>query len=315
MKHRFTAIAASACAIVLPAAASCGSAFCLVNTDWSVQGTWTDEGPRFDLRYESVDLDRPLAGRERVAVGQIARDHDEVETKNRNLVGTIDWGLSPDWGISLSVPYVDRDHHHIHAGETERWHFRELGDIRVQARRQLFATTDDPASIRTGGVTFGVKLPTGRFHVANADGEEAERTLQPGTGTTDLLLGAYWHSASPLTGWSWFTQAQAVVPMNSREGYKPGRQWHADGGVRYAVTNDVGVMLQVNGNARERDGGANAEPGDSGLRQVFVSPGVSWNFARKAQAYGFVQLPVYQAVNGVQLVADWSAAVGVSWRF
>jgi len=26
-------------------------------------------------------------------------------------------------------------------------------------------------------------------------------------------------------------------------------------------------------------------------------------------------VPLYQSVNGVQLVADWSAAAGVSWKF
>ena len=48
---------------------------------------------------------------------------------------------------------------------------------------------------------------------------------------------------------------------------------------------------------------------------VFVSPGLSWNFSRDAQLYGFVQLPIYQAVNGVQLTARWSALAGVSLRF
>jgi hypothetical protein len=33
------------------------------------------------------------------------------------------------------------------------------------------------------------------------------------------------------------------------------------------------------------------------------------------QAYGFLQLPVYQNVNGVQLVARHAIAVGVNTRF
>ena len=31
--------------------------------------------------------------------------------------------------------------------------------------------------------------------------------------------------------------------------------------------------------------------------------------------YGFLQLPLYQYVNGVQLTADWSIVAGVSARF
>ncbi len=31
--------------------------------------------------------------------------------------------------------------------------------------------------------------------------------------------------------------------------------------------------------------------------------------------YSFVQKPIYQHVNGTQLTADWSAAVGISTQF
>jgi hypothetical protein len=31
--------------------------------------------------------------------------------------------------------------------------------------------------------------------------------------------------------------------------------------------------------------------------------------------YAFVQLPLYQYVNGVQLTSHWAALAGASWRF
>jgi hypothetical protein len=305
--------------LALDASASCGAAFCLVNTDWSVQGAWVEPGVRFDLRYETIDLDQPRNGRDRVGVGQIPRHHDEVETKNQNVVASVDWNLAPAWGLSLSVPYVDRDHFHIHNHQggklEERWSFRELGDVSVQGRYEFFASRGDPAAPRSSGITLGVKLPTGKYDVKNGEGEEAERTLQPGTGTTDLLVGAYWHGAAPLADTSWFARAQAVVPMNSRAEFKPGKQLQLDAGMRWGMARDVGLMLQLNYHAKGRDSGANAEPEDSGQRMLFVSPGVSWNVSRDAQVYAFVQVPVYQDVNGVQLTASWSALAGVSWRF
>jgi hypothetical protein len=252
-------------------------------------------------------------------VGEIPRHHDEVETENRNFVASVDWNLAPAWGLSVSIPYVDRDHRHIHnhRGEQlfETWSFRELGDIRAQARYEFYSMRDDPEVACSSGVTLGVKLPTGKHDVTNAEGEFAERTLQPGTGTTDLLLGAYWHADAPLTGLSWFTRAQASVPMNSRDGYKPGKQLTLDAGMRYAATRDVGLMLQLNYQVKDRDRGVNAEPEDSGQRMLFVSPGISWNVSKGAQLYAFLQVPLYQAVNGVQLTAGWSALAGVSWRF
>ena len=318
---KFVAItAASVCAAFThSASASCGSAFCVVNTDWSSQGSWVEQGMRFDFRFEAIDLDQPRAGTDRVAAGQIPAHHDEVETKNRNWVANADWNLAPTWGLSLSIPYVDREHVHIHNHQGEKlletWRFRDLGDVRLTARHELFASRESPERQSSAGVMLGVKLPTGKHDVANADGDVAERTLQPGTGTTDLLVGGYWHGAAPLRDVSWFARAQGVIPANSREDFRPGRQLLLDVGGRYAAGRDVGLMLQLNYIAKGRDSGAEAEPEDSGQRQLWVSPGVSWNVGRNAQLYAFAQFPLYQHVNGVQLTADWSALAGVSWKF
>lgn len=310
---RFIA-AGAVCALSLPAAASCGAAFCLVNTDWSVQGTWVDPGLRGDLRYEYIDLDQPRSGARHVVVGEIARDHDEVETRNRNLVATFDWGVSQRWGVNVVVPYVDRYHLHNAGGAPEAWNFRHLGDIRVQARYQALARLDDPDAIQSAGLVMGIKLPTGRFDVANGEGEEAERSLQPGTGTTDFVAGGYWHS-DYRNGHSLFASAQALLPANEREGYKPGKRLQLDAGYRYAVSPALGAMVQLNYLAKGRDSGVDAEPADTGQRMLYASPGVTYNVGRSAQVYAFLQLPLYQSVNGVQLVSDWSAAAGVSWRF
>ena len=318
-KTGFVAAAIALASLPHGASASCGAAFCLVNTDWSAQGSWVEPGVRFDLRFETVDLDQPRSGADRVSVGQIPRHHDEVETKNRNWVANIDWSPAAAWGLNLSIPYVDRDHVHIHnhhgARVLETWNFRELGDVRVQARHELFGSRETPEHQSSVGVMLGVKLPTGKHDVANADGDLAERTLQPGTGTTDVLLGAYWHGMAPMNDVSWFTRVQGVIPASTRDGFKPGRQVSADAGARYAIGRDVGLMLQLNYGDKGRDHGPEAEPEDSGQRQLFVSPGISWNLGRSAQLYAFAQFPIYQRVNGVQLTADWSALAGVSWRF
>ncbi len=318
MSYRHAVLAGALCALALDAAASCGAAFCVVNTDWATQGAWIEPGARLDLRYEHIDLDQPRHGRDRVAVGEVSAHHDEVETRNRNWVATLDWGLTPAWALSVALPYVDRDHHHIHnhRGEQlhDRWSLRGVGDVRLSARYQLSASGAAEAPCASG-ITFGVKLPTGERDQANAEGALAERTLQPGTGTTDALIGAWWHGGAPLEGWSWFARAQAQLPMNAKDAFKPGRQGQVDAGVRRALGNSAAVMLQANFLVKARDSGDNAEPGDSGQRALFVSPGLSWNVTRDVQAYAFVQFPVYQKVNGVQLTADWSALAGVSLRF
>jgi hypothetical protein len=290
----------------------------MVNTNWSVQGVWIEPGPRVDFRYEYIDQDQPMSGSKRVGVGEIPAHHDEVKTINRNLFATIDYGFTPEWGMSVVIPYVDRFHEHIHNhhGEklVEQWDFHDLGDVRVQGRWQTVVAADERRAA-FAGVTAGLKLPTGKRDVANDEGEVAERTLQPGTGTTDLVAAAYYRQALPMTGSSWFVQAGAQIALNSRDEFKPGNQYGADAGYRYDVNDRFAAMLQLNYRYKSRDKGAQAEPEDSGGQAVTASPGLSFALTPRVQAYAFAQLPLWQHVNGVQLTSDWSVAAGVSAQF
>ncbi|BAV32539.1 hypothetical protein SCL_0217 [Sulfuricaulis limicola] len=316
----------SACALIsfiglftaLAAHASCGAAFCTLNTHWESQGAWTGTGMRLDLRYEYIDLDQPLAGRERVPVGALPRHHDETRTLNRNLVATLDYSISADWGVSVTAPWVDRRHWHIHnhhgAQLPESWDISELGDMRVTARHGL---ASDGESLNTHGVILGLKLPTGKTDVVNDDGDPAERTLQPGSGTTDAIIGMYLNG--PLNFGtqiaSGFLQAQVQYPLNARDDFRPGNQYLFDLGMSYPLSPAWSGLMQLNTQIKDRDRGGEAEPLDSGGSFVWLSPGLSYTLSRAARIYGFVQLPLYQRVNGLQLTPGWTAAAGASWRF
>ena len=323
MKLLRTAAAALPLAIGISAQAlaSCGSAFCLINTNWDTHGAWSQPGWRLDLRYESIHQNRLQEGRRRVDIGEVPRDHDEVETVNRNWMANIDYTFNADWGVNVAVPLVRRSHLHLEndplAGTQtpESWNFSKLGDVRVLARYRLATFESGGEKLGTLGLNFGLKLATGRFDVQNADGERAERTLQPGSGTTDALLGAYYAQVLPLKDLSWFAQGLLQVPLNSRAGFKPGRRVSLDTGVRYDATDRIGLILQVNGLFKSRDAGENAEPEDSGGKSFHLSPGISIVATQDVRVYGFLQVPLYQYVNGVQLTARRAAVLGVSARF
>ena len=301
------------------AQATCGASFCMVNTNWNLQGFAPEPGLRVDLRYEYIKQDQPMTGSDRIAFGQIRRHHDEIRTTNRNWLAGIDYTIDADWGVAATVPLVHRDHAHVHhhqgARIHEAWNFTRLGDVRVVGRRQWMTENQEAARLSYYGINFGLKLPTGDRDISNADGQRAERTLQPGTGTTDIVLGGYYSGVLPFKDASWFAQALWQWALGSREGYKPGRRITLDIGYRHELSDKVGLMVQMNALHRDRDSGREAEPEDSGGRLLFVSPGVSVVLGKAVQLYGFLQLPLHQHVNGVQLVADWSAVIGLSVKF
>src|SRR6185436_13197876 len=251
-------------------------------------------GARFDLRYEYIDQDQPMSGSNKVGIGQIRQHHDEVRTINRNWLANFDYTFDDQWGVSATLPLLDRDHVHIHnhgGGQIyETWDFNKVGDLRVVGRRQWRGENLEAQRLDFYGTTFGLKLPTGIQDVRNADGDLAERTLQPGTGTTDLLFGGYFRRVLG-SGTSWFGDLLVQQPLNSHDEFKPGRRVSLDLGYRRELNDKVGVMLQLNFLHRARDFGDQAEPDDSGGKFVFLSPGVSYIITKNLQLYGFVQLP------------------------
>ena len=300
----------------MAAQATCGGAFCSLSTDWDIQGVANKPGVRLDVRAEFIDLDQLRSGAHKAAPAGEVGEHDEVRTINRNLLATLDWNINADWGVTFKAPFVSRAHNHIFnvddgAGgvepENESWHFSGIGDVQALARYRFYAVKDSNA-----GVQFGLKLPTGSIHKRNSE-EEAERTLQPGSGSVDSLLGAYYNHHNG--NFSWFAQGMWQQTLTSRDNFKPGRKLSADMGLSYNAAPDFTLLLQLNLQHKSRDSGADAEPEDSGNRSVSISPGLSVRLTQSTQLYGFVQKPIYQYVNGAQLTPDWSAAFGINTAF
>lgn len=300
--------------------ASCGSAFCMLNTNWSAQGVWMEPGARLDLRYEYVDQDELRSGTHSATADEIAdMDHREISTINNNLQAAFEYAFNDTYGISISAPLFSRKHTHLHVNpddasdtEKEQWDFTKLGDVRVIGRMQLSSATNLHEAF---GINLGVKLPTGDYQVANDEGELAERSMQPGTGTTDAIVGVYYHQQLPSMKSQWFTQLQAVKPLNKRDEYQAGNQISWDLGYRYGLTQNTNLMAQLNYVVKGRDSGEQAEPEESGTKTLSFSPGLSFTFNKTTQLYTFLHHRLYQNANGVQLSSKDSIVVGLSTRF
>jgi hypothetical protein len=313
-----TIFAAIACqlAISAPAYASCGAAFCSVNSDWGTHGTAYDPGMRVGLRYEYIKQDQLRAGSNKTSPQGLPDTHDEISTYNRNMLASLDYVADAGWGLAVQLPLLNRAHSHIHndpvnGPETETWHYTDMGDISLIGRYQLPSRAFQTAS---GGIKLGIKLPTGRIDQANADNQRAERSLQPGSGSTDLIAGADYHGQFLGSAANWFIQGLWQHAVTTRDNYRPGDHLAFDMGVSYYVSQRLSLMLQLNTLIKNRDSGTNAEPESSGGKSVNLSPGLSYAVSKKAQVYGFIQKPVYQYVNGVQLTSDWSAVIGIGYR-
>ena len=103
--------------------------------------------------------------------------------------------------------------------------------------------------------------------------------------------------------------------MNSSDGYKPGNGYNLNLGVRYMGMTSAFPQLQVNARHVEHDTGDNADQISTGGTLIYLSPGLVVPVTRLTSIYGFVQLPLYQDVRGVQLAPRYSASIGARFSF
>src|SRR5260221_7788123 len=197
--HRSTFVAPLALAALglVPAAAlACSSCGCTLSNDMFAQGG--AGGFQADLRFDYFNQSQLRTGTGKFDRGGAALSNEreiQQETINRNYNLFLHYAPNADWGISAQIPWFNRYHTTIAPGDEDisTSQTKSIGDVRLVGRYRGLA------SDRSVGVLFGLKLATGRFHnnfiAGPQEGEPLDRGLQPGTGTTDLLLGAYTYGA------------------------------------------------------------------------------------------------------------------------
>ncbi len=294
-------------------AMACSSCGCTLNSDWTTQGYSTGEGVRFDIRFDYFKQNDYRHGTSSVSRNDVNASGNEVQdtTINRNLTLGLDYGINPDWAVNVQLPVYSRSHGTYGANYPvldDTSSSRGIGDLRVTARYQ--GLTADHSS----GLTFGLKLPTGSTDDTFASGAALDRGLQLGTGTTDLLLGGY-HFGSINRDWDYFAQATFQFALNSHDKFRPGNGLNASAGVRYMGFESFMPQLQLNARAEKRESGANADVANSGATLVYISPGATVPINKNVQAFGFVQVPIYQRVTGYQIEPEVLLSAGLRYSF
>lgn len=310
------AVIAIGLALASPLARACSTCGCSLNSDWSSQGYAVSTGWHLNLREDYFNQSQLMRGTDTISRSSIPLPSDqEVQQSTINRVTLLgaDYNLSRYWGLSLQLPYTDRYHQTVASGDTEvsTSDAQGIGDLRVLAHYQGFS---DDAGL---GAQFGVKLPTGRFtqtfDAGPQAGEPLDRGLQLGTGTTDALLGVYTSGyVSDVIGY--FGQAIAQVALNARAHFRPGNSLNLNFGLRYLSSGRFTPQLQINIHSEARESGAQADHANSGSTLAYLSPGMGLRFTRHLDAFGFVQVPIYRRVNGLQLEPRIVWSVGMQYR-
>jgi len=316
----------------------CASCGCTLSAD-AAAGYSALPGFRLTFEYDYINQDQLRRGTGTATPAEVVNNPTipdsnggeiEKQTINRYITLGLSYTPDPNWNIDLVVPYVDRSHttygvqeQPYTPAETARdqisgARFAELGDIKLIGSWQGLLA-------HNLGLQLGLKLPTGHYGTAvkfdsgpNA-GEPLDASLQPGTGSTDVIVGAYYYQAIS-QDFDAFVNGQfqsAVSHKMNQPGndFRPGNLETVSFGLRYEAHPDWVPQLQVNLTHKSPDQGALADLPDTAGTVAYLSPGVTLRAFGPLHLFAFVQVPVYSNLVGYQVFPRWTASAGGAYAF
>ncbi len=306
---RWVAAAAATFALCLPPqtalACACG---CDVFDVGGPEMTSMGKGGDVFVEYDNLDQNRNWSGD---SSASIAGNADKLIRTHMINVG-LNYSFDQNWSVVIEAPIWNREFHAENDAGTgvDRFNHTAIGDVRLMGIYTGLSKSMDT------GLIFGVKLPNGDWKYAGFD-----RDTEIGTGSTNLLLGAFHTGSLSRDGaWRYFVRGMWDKAVASQGGYEPGQEFDAVAGMSYDLPQfangslKVVPVLQLLGSARARDRGPSADPPNTGYDRLMLSPGVQFIAGRWA-LYGDVEVPIYQHVNGEQLTAPALFKIRASRRF
>ena len=273
----------------------------------------------------------------RIANPQLANSElHSVDTLLSTALG-LSYGLTDDLTLGLRLPYIQRqnvreaDHHVYDHGAGAHGHANRilnlgdpegLGDATLFGEYRFLRSSDQQTHL---AALFGVKLPTGETRRKHA-GERLETGFQPGSGSTDGLLGvaathlsgALSYDASLLysvvTTGAQHTDVGDVLSYNLATSYRLGGERPANP-YDLAQPHAWDLILEFNGEHRDREQTHGQREENSGGNIVYLSPGVrylnktGWGLALS------LGVPMIENFNGTQAEPDYRVLSSLNVAF
>lgn len=223
-------------------------------------------------------------------------DNDDKKIRSDYVVLGAQHNFNSDWGMTVKLPFLHRGLLAANSGAPEEFDHSSLGDVR------LMVSYSGLSSDGSTGVIGGIKLPTGDTNVPNFEAD-----TQNGTGSTDIMLGAYHTGQLTSDGrFSYYGQMMWQHEVATQNHYVPGSELNGALGVSYAGwafgNTMISPVLQAIVSYRGHDGGLAGDRDNTGYARLLISPGIKADFGTW-KLYADVEVPVAQNVEGNQLIS------------
>ncbi len=245
---------------------------------------------------------------------------------------TAAYGFSPRFSAFVSIPYLrntmdmvmvtDMGDMGMNVMKQAMEPVQDIGDVTVMGLYRIYTNREiTPTDSITIGA--GIKTPTGPSTKKSDNGEFVHAHMQPGTGSWDPVFSLiYTKMATPF-----LIQADVTYQISTRnpDGYKFGDSFTTNLSGKYAVSSSFNVLAGLTylhlSRASDKEGkytnltSLMDDTANTGGDSIWFSPGIQVIPFKNGMIDLKMQFPIWERVNGVQLVSRHRILVGVSYTF
>lgn len=243
------------------------------------------------------------------SLDRLLRNGDEIEDSEGREVTTffvptaLNFGVSTNLTLAANVPYFRKEIRFNTPNGREERGASGLGDIILLGKYRFFNWNAYQTTVQLA-VTGGVKLPTGATD-KGPSGAPFPIPLQPGTGSTDVLLAL---SGTAVKDWA-VLHLSGLYKLNTTgdRRYRFGDLFNYNLAAEARVVHtkypgpELYLGVELNGEVLATDELQGASLENTGGHRLFVSPNLVFFLFRNLTLESSVQLPVLQDLNGTQL--------------
>ena len=244
--------------------------------------------------------------------------HQETRTITQTYTLDMNYGVTDQFAVQVTVPYLKRKHGHIDEigesptefGQNSNFFDNGIGDIRVTAKYNVLPTLRNLVVLG-----LGMDLPTGDTRARDSGGNVLESSGQLGRGHAGVIPSIYQTYELIPHRLNQFAYGSYRHTFRNPDGYQFGDEFLFNFGVNLVtlpwlvVTNQFNYRYLVHDNVR-----ANLEQSAapfSGLAPTVIDPSIMNRRVPNTGSTYFAYTPGFQISLGDLLSSSWTDATSV----
>lgn len=278
-------------------------------------------GFQIEFSYRTTDMSARRAGgdptasviRPKVLVEEgrlIPGYHEDLEGTDRFLQIDAAWGVAASTTVFGSLPVISQRFYQIgHGGGQTSYNPRGIGDLVVGVRQAIVRNPQHSLV-----ASLGVKLPTGKDDVIDVyDSTILDPTLQPGTGSGDVIATVGWSTVGPGRTEIGLTGSYQANTTNEYD-YRFGNLVIGAATVSRPARGFI-PSLQVKLVQQGQSTFVGEPVPSTGATTVYLNGGLRYRTPQGLGMYVHLLAPVYRHVTDAQLAPRYSVLLGFAKAF